>query len=198
MALSQLLPDFGGALSAGNQISLTDISLEEQRLESFEQGFKAGWDDAIKSQGGEQAKISSEFSRNMQDLSFTYHEAYTNVFKAMEPLLQQVVETVLPTIAHETIGARLVEQLSEMARDQGTQPVQITVAPSNHAMMEKLLQQEFGFPLSVIEEPTLGEGQVYLKFGQTERQIDLDEVLNGISQAVAAFFHENQKEIANG
>ncbi len=198
MALSHLLQDFGDSLSVGNQISISDVSLEEQRLESFEQGFKAGWDDAIKSQGGEQAKISSEFSRNMQDLSFTYHEAHTNLFKAMEPLLQQMVETVLPKIAHQTIGARVVEQLSEMARDQGDQPVQITVAPSNHATMEKLLQQEFGFPLSVVEEPTLGEGQVYLKFGQSERQIDLDEVLNGIGQAVAAFFHENQKEIVNG
>lgn len=198
MAISHLLQDFGGVISAGNQISLTDISLEEQRLESFEQGFKAGWEDAIKSQGGEQAKISSEFARNMQDLSFTYHESFSNAIKAMEPLLQQIVETVLPKIAHQTMGIRVIEQLREMARDQGSQKVLITVAPANRAAMEALLTEEFSFPLSVIEEPSLGEGQVYLKFGEAERQIDLDEVLNGIEQAVAAFFHENQKEVVNG
>lgn len=198
MAIPHLLPDFESQGARGARISLTDISLEEQRLESFEQGFKAGWDDALKSQGRDQDKISSEFSHNLQDLSFTYHEAYAQVMKSVDPLLHQIVEKVLPEIARQTIGPHVIEQLLDMAREHATQNVQITVAPTNFGMMEALVSQEVGFPVNVIQEPSLGEGQVYLKFESAERQIDMADVLNGISKAITAFSQEIQKESVNG
>lgn len=198
MSIAHLLEDFGTARQKSSVVSLSDVDFEEEKLEAFENGYTAGWDDAVKSQSEDQTKVSSDFARNLQDLSFTYHEAHSHVIKAMNPLLQQIVEAVLPEVAHKTIGLRVVEQLREMARGQAGQTVEIRVAPANVAAMEKLIDQELAFPVGVSEDPALGEGQAYMRFGTSERQIDLDEVLAGIGQAVAGFFHETKKEKKNG
>ena len=70
------------------------------QLDAFEEGYRAGWDDAIKAQSDDRTRIS-EFAQNLQDLSFTYHEAYSHAINAMTPLLEDIVRSVLPKIAHE-------------------------------------------------------------------------------------------------
>lgn len=198
MSISHLLEDFGAKGAGRNSIAMTDVSLEEQRLESFEQGYKAGWDDALKSQNNAVSQISEEFARNLQDLSFTYREAYAHVIKSMNPLLSQIVETVLPEMAQQTIGMRVVEQLQEMVKTSGESGVEVVVAQANQSALAKLLAQEFAFPVGLKIDPALTETQALLKFDETEKQIDLDEVLAGIGQAVSGFFHEHQKEVVNG
>jgi len=198
MSISHLLEDFGTSSFQNHSSGTTEVLKEEHRLEAFEQGYKAGWDDANKAQSDSFTQISAEFARNLQDLSFTYHEAFTHVMKAMNPLLQQIVEVVLPAMAQQTLGARVVEQLLNMARAHGEQPASITVAPANLAAMEAILEQEMPFPVEVSEDASLGEGQVELLFGQTEQEIEMDEVLAGIGQAVAGFFQQHEKELKHG
>ncbi|MEP2029518.1 MAG: hypothetical protein ABJI96_12530 [Paracoccaceae bacterium] len=174
------------------------MALEEKRLESFEQGYKAGWDDAIKAQGDDQTRVAADFARNMQDLSFTYHDAFNQLTKALQPLLTQVVEKVLPDLAHATLGMQVVEQITDIAKTQAGQPVEIVVSPINAKSISALAEQELGMPIAIVEEASLGEGQVFLRFGQVEREINLDQVLGGISDAVDAFFHQTEQEMNHG
>ncbi|MEP1933381.1 MAG: hypothetical protein ABJV68_28760 [Paracoccaceae bacterium] len=199
MRLERILEDFGTYDPATDaKIELSDVALEEKRLESFEQGYKAGWDDAIKAQGDDQTRVAADFARNMQDLSFTYHDAFNQLTKALQPLLTQVVEKVLPDLAHATLGMQVVEQITDIAKTQAGQPVEIVVSPINAKSISALAEQELGMPIAIVEEASLGEGQVFLRFGQVEREINLDQVLGGISDAVDAFFHQTEQEMNHG
>ncbi len=198
MSISHLLEDFGTQSAGRSSIAMTDVSLEEQRLESFEQGYKAGWDDALKAQNNTAVQISEEFARNLQDLSFTYREAYAHILKSMNPLLSQIVETVLPEMAQQTLGLRVIEQLQEMVKATGDTGIEVRVSSANQPAVAGLLKQEFGFPVAITEDASLSETQALLKFDETEKQIDLGEVLSAIGQAVSGFFHEHQKEVVNG
>lgn len=198
MSISHLLEDFGTQSAGRSSIAMTDVSLEEQRLESFEQGYKAGWDDALKAQNNTAVQISEEFARNLQDLSFTYREAYAHILKSMNPLLSQIVETVLPEMAQKTLGLRVIEQLQEMVKATGDTGIEVRVSCANQSAVASLLKQEFGFPVAIKEDASLSDTQALLKFDETEKQIDLGEVLSGIGQAVSGFFHEHQKEVVNG
>ena len=195
MSIGHLLEDFG-EFARGTPVAITDVSLEEQKLEAFEKGYQAGWDDSAKAQSDDSRHIASDFSQNLQELSFTYHEAHAAVLKSLEPLLRQMVETVLPQAAHQTLGARLTDVLHELAKKQGAQPVELVTSPSNVTALEELVTAETAMPVTITEEPSLGDGQVYIRFGQVEREIDLTEVLQGIDQAVSGFFEENRKETA--
>ena len=199
-SLSRLLEDFGrpGPATPDPGGGLDWDKVEALKAEAYESGYKAGWEDSGKQRDGDQARIAEDFARNLQDLSFTYHEAFSHVMKAMNPLLQQIVEAVLPAMAQQTLGARVVEQLLNMARTHGEQPATITVSPANLAAMESILEQEMPFPVQVTEDSSMGEGQVELRFGQTEQEIEMDEVLAGIGQAVAGFFQQHEKELKHG
>ena len=49
--------------------------LEEAKLAAFEKGYTAGWEDAVAAQDDEVAELRADLGRNLQALSFSYHEA---------------------------------------------------------------------------------------------------------------------------
>ena len=195
MTIGHLLEDYG-AYAVGTPVSLTDVSLEEQRLEAFENGYQAGWDDSVKAQSDDSMRVSTDLAQNLHELSFTYQEAYAAILKSLKPLLEQMVGTVLPRAAHATLGARLTEMLQEIASDNGKHPVEIVAASANVAAIEQMVTSDLPMPISVTDEPSLGDGQVYIRIDETERELDLSEVLAEIDRAVTGFFEENQKDIA--
>ncbi|MGX0877460.1 flagellar biosynthesis/type III secretory pathway protein FliH [Roseovarius sp. MBR-154] len=195
MTISHLLEDFGESLR-GAAISITDISLEEERLAAFETGYQAGWDDAVKSQKEDERRIAADLAQNLQDLTFTYEEAYAAVLNALHPLLEQMVATVLPPLSQDTLAPRLAEILQEKALDHGRQPIVIAAAPGDMTRMETLIETLPGLDIALAEDDTLAPGQIFLRFGETEEEINLDSVLRAIEHAVSGFFQENRKAIA--
>lgn len=199
--LRQLLEDFSEVtenVSISDAPMFDEAALEGQKLEAFENGYRAGWDDAVKAQSDDRTRISSAFGQHLQDLSFTYHEAYSQVINAMSPLLDEIVNTLLPEISKATLGSHISQHLQEMTREIGKMKVIIAVAPSNLESISPLLDQDFGFPIEISEDDTLADEQADIRFGQTEKQIDLGDLLNSVSEAVQGFSHDNRRKIANG
>lgn len=178
---------------------LVQVEIEEARLQSYEQGYAAGWDDAVAAQDGEVARLRADLGRNLEDLSFTYHEAYSHVLRTLEPLLHDMVTKVLPAIARESLGHVVLDHLRPLAKELAGTPIAVVANPVNRAAIERLLVAEADFPLTMEEEPSLGEGQVWLKLGEAESRVDLDGVIAAISAAVSAFFRiEKQEERRHG
>ena len=199
MGIAQILEDFGShEITSDTHIELSDVAFEEKRLDAFEQGYKAGWDDAVQAQSDDKSRVSADFARNLQELSFTYHEALNHLTRAMTPLLTQIVNKVLPQIAHATLGAQVTEQLNDIACSQAEQPVEIVTAPQNVAALHSLLQRDISMPVSIAEDASFGEGQVCIRFGGYEREINIDPVLDGISEAVHAFLHQTEEDRRHG
>ena len=201
-ALRQLFEDFGEKPGARplrpSEPEPVSIDVEGLKLEAFENGYKAGWDDAIKAQSDDRARISSALGQHLQDLSFTYHEASSQVMNAMTPLLNEMVNVLLPAMARETLGAHIVEQLRDMARDIGKLDVQIAVSPENVEAVSAILDDSFSFSVQVVEDATLAGEQADIRFATTEKQIDLSDLLNAVHEAVEGFAHDNRRKIANG
>lgn len=198
--LAEVLEDFGMAkvLPQHMPVMHDDGEFETAKLEAFESGYKAGWDDAIKAQNDDHARVASDFAQNLQDLSFTYHEAYGQVLSGISPLLEDVVGKLLPAILRETLGLQISEQLHAMAREVGTLDVVIAVAPGHAELVEPMLDPEIGFPLSLIEDETLADGQADIRFGETEKQIDLGGLVEDVARAVQGFVHDNRRKTAHG
>lgn len=195
MTISHLLEDFGESLR-GTAISITDITLEEERLAAFETGYQAGWDDAVKSQAEDERRIAADLAQNLQDLTFTYEEAYAAVLNSLRPLLEQMIASVLPPLGRETLAPRLAEILQERVRDHGRQTILLAVAPGDVTRLETLTETLPGLDIALAEDDTLAPGQIFLRFGETEEEINLDSVLRAIEHAVSGFFEENRKAIA--
>lgn len=198
MSISHLLEDFGRAASPATPEPMTEEDLETLRLEAFENGYKAGWDDSLKAQAEDAMRIRDDFARNLQDLSFTYHEAHSHVMQSVTGLLEDIVALVLPEAMRKTLGLRVVEQLTEMAEIAGAQEVEIVSAPSDLLLIQSFLETEAGFPVTATADDTLAEGQVFLRMSGQERQIDLDPVIAGIRDAVETLLQETERSVRHG
>ena len=169
-------------------------ALEDAKLASFESGYSAGWEDAAAAQADDQTRVSADLARSLQSLTFTYHEARNHVLKAIEPLLRHVVGHLLPVLAKDTLAAKVLEVLMPLVDDLVAAPITLMLNPAARRAIEDLVAKTSGLPLILIEEPTLGEGQVYLKLGDVEREVNLDRAVLEISAAVRGFFELPGKE----
>ncbi|WP_425044964.1 ABC transporter ATP-binding protein [Primorskyibacter sp. S87] len=170
---------------------MSDDVLEDQRLASFEQGYSAGWEDAIDAQAQEQGKLTERFVQSVEDMSFGYHEAQGQLIETLTPVFRSLIDVVLPTALNECLGQHLVEQLSEIAQEEVEQPVFLHVPAGMAGALRPVLVKEVSMPLRVTEDAALGAGQVHIRVGDVEREIDAEHLLNSIREAVAAFIYQS-------
>lgn len=199
MAISHLLEDFSVETAVNEPVHLmSDDGLEDLRLASFEQGYTAGWDDAIRAQAEDQTRITGALGGNLEDLSFTYQEALAQMMSSVEPVFRALVESVLPQAMMQTVGLQIVEQCTEMARQQIEQPVTLKVPPGAADAIEPALRQNLAMPVEIVESRDMGPGQVCLQIGDRERQIDSQLMLSSLQKSIDAFFHTATKVKENG
>jgi flagellar biosynthesis/type III secretory pathway protein FliH len=173
-------------------------AMEEAKIAAFEQGYTAGWDDATGAQADDQTRIRADLARNLQTLAFSYHEARGHVLQAIRPLIIEMTNRLLPEMARETLAPIVLETLMPMADELADAPLTLVLNPAVRASVEQLLEQATGLPMTIDEEPSLGEGQVYIRFGTQETKVDLTQATADIATAVRAFFSLTQKETSHG
>jgi flagellar biosynthesis/type III secretory pathway protein FliH len=171
----------------GSRLSAEQGALEEARLASYEQGYAAGWDDAADAQSEDQTRLRTDIARNLQSLGFTFQEARAHVLRSVEPLLTEMIARLLPAAARVAIGPLVHETLMPLAEGLAETPVVLVLNPDARVAVEAFLSSTTGLPLTVVEESSLGEGQVYLRLGNAEARVDLDAAVAAIERAVSRF-----------
>jgi flagellar biosynthesis/type III secretory pathway protein FliH len=164
-------------------------AVEEAKVASFEQGYSAGWDDAVAAQQGDQTRIRADLAQNLHSLAFTFQDARSHVLQAIRPLILEMVDRLLPEIAREALAPTVLEALTPLADDLADAPLTLVLNPAVRGQIEDLVAQATGLPMVIEEEPSLPEGQVYIRFGPTETKVDLSQVTADIAIAVRAFFN---------
>ncbi|SIS51650.1 flagellar assembly protein FliH [Roseivivax lentus] len=201
MQLTELLTDFARSDGSGPASGTADTGpdAQEQRdLASFDKGYRDGWEDAMAAVEKEGGRLHSDLSQNLRDLSFTYHEAYTHILAAMEPLLTQIATAILPAAFDDSLPRHLLDRLMEHARTSGETLVEIAVSPRELALVEPLVDSDLGFPVTVVADGTLAPGQADIRFSEDrEERIDLTEMASEIRDAITGFSTETRRT-ANG
>lgn len=177
-------------VSDGSEQPLVEASaLDEAKVASFEQGYTAGWEDAVAAQAGDQSRIRADLARNLQSLAFTFQDARSHVLQAIRPLILEMTSRLLPAVAREALAPMVLEALVPMAEEIADSPVTLVLNPAVRDRVEELVAKATGLPIQIDEEPSLAEGQIYIRLGATETKVDLTQVTDDISAAVRAFFN---------
>jgi len=182
------------AAAAGPQAMVQDnVQSEEAKLEAFENGYKAGWDDAAKSHAENLDNVSVELARNLQELSFTFHEARAQILKDMRAVFSELMEKIMPRIAAENMPAIIAEQIAEIAQSEVNTRIELLVHPSNVESVSNLMPAPDQLDVVVVAEPSLGDGQARLVFADGEQNVDLSAVLQTAQEKTEGFFNLNEK-----
>jgi flagellar biosynthesis/type III secretory pathway protein FliH len=164
-------------------------ALDEAKVASFEQGYSAGWEDAAAAQSDDQTRIRADLARNLQSLAFTFQDARTHVLQAIRPLILEMTTRLLPEVAREALAPAVLEAVMPLADDLADAPLTLVLNPAVRDRVETLLAQATGLPMQIEDEPSLGEGQVYIRLGPAETKVDLTRATDDISAAVRGFFN---------
>lgn len=183
--------EFGGESSESS-------ALAEANLQAFENGYQAGWQDASAAHEAEQTKISSEFSQNLQDMSFTYQEARSKLLASLKPVLAAMTEKLFPGITREALRANLAIQVDSILQQSTEGAIELLVSKANQATVKELMDLQTGVPFTLKVEPSLGDGQVYLKASQSEQRIDIDGMCEELAGALSSFVQQITTEVQNG
>lgn len=162
-------------------------AFEEARLASYEEGYKAGWDDATAAAEAEGEALRRGVAGNLQALSFSFHEARGHLMDGLGPLFDAICDRLLPEIAQAAVGGLVRETLLPLAATAMDRPVTLLLNPAARPAVEAALAEGAAPPLDIVEDPALGEAEVHLRTGGEERRIDLDAAVAEIRSAVAAF-----------
>lgn len=182
-----------------SEMVVTDSGhFEEMKLASFEEGYSAGWEDAVAAHSGDQTRIRDDLARNFQSLAFTYHEAREHILQSIEPLIREMVTHILPKLARASLGPLVLETLRPLIAEAANAPMVLVINPGARPAVEAVLSADKAIPLLIQDEPSLGEGQAYIRFARSETRIDLDRALASITAAMDDFFKLALTETDNG
>lgn len=199
MSLSHLYDDFslsGGAFAGG--LIMPDDADEEARLEGFESGYKAGWEDAIKAHEKDSERVAAELAQSLQDMSFTYTEVQTKLMAGLSPVISQITDALLPRIAIETFGAQISAEILSLTKDASSSAIELTVSPDASPVLRAQLVEKIPLPFTLAEDMELSPGMAFVRVGNQELEINVDAVLKGVTDAMAAFLDQSLKELTDG
>lgn len=199
MTSSPFFQNFGTMKTATvgkRPMSIEDI--EDLKLQAFESGYQAGWDDAVRAQSETMAHVSSEFAASLQSASFEYHELRATMNASVQSIMAEVVGAILPTIAHASLGAHIQEYIGSVARDALDRPIEVTIAPEQEDAVRSTLKEDLADPFKLTFDPALPANQALLRLGQAEAEINLGKTVADISAAVTAFFETQSAEVKVG
>jgi flagellar assembly protein FliH len=194
--IAHLLEDFSqiGAARRDSDLALS----EDRRLEVFEEGYSAGWADAAKAYTEDRTRADMTIAAAVSDMAFTFHEAQNAMLQALAPFLGQLVDTVLPEMARQGLGLQVREALlAALTRDHPPDAM-ISARPDTLEAIRRALPDPAPMPLRLQPDPTLADGQVILRIGQREQEINNEALLTQIRDAMAAFFATEPKEARYG
>ncbi|WP_425039975.1 FliH/SctL family protein [Primorskyibacter sp. S187A] len=196
MSIAHLLEDFGDVIELASVSApiASEEATEVLRLEAYEDGYKAGWDDAVGANQAEQMQVAADLAQNLRDMSFTYQEACTHVIGSLTNVFDAMFAQFLPELSRIAIAPKVAEELQKLPLNADDMRVVLSVAPDNIAIMKRLADRLKDIEVSVVEDRSLTAGQVQISFADGEMALDFDALLEELRDAIEAFNHSPQKE----
>lgn len=199
MSIAHLLAEFSTERPDEDAARLiSDLELEDERLTAFERGYSAGWEDALKAQGEDRASVIADLRQSLEDMSFTYHDAYSQMMLSLKGIVGTLLETVLPRALQHALVPGIVEEISAQVADHADVAVEVLVSPDLDEEVAAALSSVPSVPITPIETPELKPGQVVLQIGGGGHEIDTGRLLRRIERSVEAYFDQLKQEVRNG
>lgn len=168
--------------------------IEDIRLNAYEKGYVAGWDDHGQQDATDEADRRKAIERQLEHMTFAYHDARGHVLKAIEPLLMSILETVLPAVARASVVPLALEQLMPLAQTASEDPIVLQVARGTKEAYLAVFAGQVLPPLEIVEVDDLPDFAAKFASQSLETQIDLSHVAQRIQGAVQDFYQLQDEE----
>lgn len=180
-----LLEDFGdGAVPRTS----SQAGRARSEADRFEEGYNAGWDDAMTRVEAEQTRVAERLAERLGMMEMSQRSANAAALAALEPTLREIFDTLLPRAAERAFLPILLEEVGAvLGADVGR--LTLHVAPEEEGAVQRLLDRAGHARGNVVirAEPTLSISQALIRWEGQERRVDLEGVLAALDEALETF-----------
>lgn len=200
MSIRDMLETFDAATTSSTKIvpAAADASLEAVRAAAFEAGYASGWDDAKAADDQARNRVQAEFERNVEAISFTYHEAVDRVRSELKTFVEVLLSEFLPDVLPLALREHVRAELLSAAESQIELPVQIVVSPNCRKLVSELAEGDFAVGIEVIEDESLAENQVFVRISGNEKDVNLAPLVSELKFQLRAMTEQTEEVQKHG
>lgn len=93
------------------------------------------------------------------------------------------------------MGARLEEEIRDLAEDAADLPILLRAAPGESGPMRDCIAEVPGLPIDLAEDDSVPPGQLFLILGRAEVNIDLDGPVARLTEALDALDMDMKEQL---
>lgn len=174
--------DADSAVPAGPHLAVEDA--ESLRSSAFEDGYGAGWTDALEQMRGEDALRRAASDEALQAVAFGFHEARDGLESCFMDLASQFLLRLLPKLRSAALRQHLEVELQALATRHFSNRLEILCAPDCVTTIAEQVRALPQLDIALVEEPSFTDAQLLIRVDQTERVIDIDHVISTLDTAL--------------
>ena len=179
MQFSNVLADFSGASQPGSETaSGANEALEDEKLKSFEDGYSAGWDDAMKAQEERGKKLSSALHEAVANAKATQEDAFRAFSQSNSTFVSALLDVVFPNLATEVLSLQIKNLVSKYEADLDDVSFEVLVSPEQLEVFSKFVSEQKLEGVTVVARDAVLYDQVIVKFLNQEQQLDINALLD--------------------
>lgn len=172
---------------------------EQDIAEAYEKGYRAGWDDCLEGAQADQKHVAEAFGRRLGEAHVTVQDVRSKLLGGLKPLLADIVQKLLPSVAQIGFRDQLLDQIMDMAQQTLDAPIEVRVAEEELQAVKSLIERTPDVPeVRLVGDPALGVTQAQLKVGKTGRSIDIMDVIDNIESAFDTVLQADEEDLKHG
>lgn len=179
------LESFDGDRLSDGDTTLTAQQSEALRAAAYEEGYRAGWADALEQHRTDDHARRAAAEEALQTLAFGFHEARDGLERCVMDMAAQMIDRLLPDIVPDAMPRLLERELRSLAARHLNARLDLLCAPAMCDALGALAARVPGLDVTIVPEPSFSDAQVQMRVDQTTRMIDLDAVLAVLRGALA-------------
>ncbi len=193
MSVAQFFEDF----SDPSSLQRGRAKVAENPLDGYEEGYQAGWDDAVKAHQDAQTHLSSTLSQNLEQIEFTLVEAQSQLLSTIGPVLKEITKTLLPNLTSEALRALVVDEIETLLKTNVAKEISIVVSEQDESAVAAFLNSSRKLSeVSLTAKETLSDGQAYVSCAAVQRKIDVTQAISDIQTRIDSFLNQPELEQA--
>lgn len=156
-------------------------------LAAYEDGYRNGWEDCAKAEAETHRRIGADLAASLHASTLTFAEARQDVLACLGPLFEDMAAQLLPRLAAEAVAPTVIAELQSIAVTATTARIVMMAAPAALPALDRLIGDHATPDIDLRAEPAFADGQVSIRFGAEQRDIDLSDAATRMAAAIREF-----------
>lgn len=184
MSLAHKYDEFSDDYSETDDTSSSDIATESD-LQLFENGYQAGWQDAVTALQVEKEEGIQKAAQVLEEITFTNSEVRRQILNSVSELLQSIFANLLPHIRDQSLGSTLAHNLQTIIEKNLGEDVQILSSPGMAQVINDCLSENQRQHVVIKVVPDLPATEIRIEVGQATFLLDHGIIETAIRDAIA-------------